>query len=54
MAICTLTLTTKVAWWVNPYIRGVNLFAQMTGMAPDVDKCVAFAMRGITFKVVDK
>ncbi|SEE13559.1 hypothetical protein [Pseudomonas coleopterorum] len=50
MAASSITVTIRIAWWVNPYISAVNAFAAMAGMTPDVDKVVATAMRGVKFR----
>lgn len=47
MAAANITVTLKVAPWVRWYIQSVALFAQMTGMEPDVEKIVATCMRGV-------
>lgn len=50
MAASNITVTVKIAWWVNPYIGAANAFAAMTGMTPDVNKVVATALRGVKFR----
>ena len=52
MATTTATISVKRAWWVMPYLYGVQLFVETTGMEPDMDKVGATVMRG--FKVVIK
>ncbi|WP_154232532.1 hypothetical protein [Pseudomonas syringae] len=47
MASVTLTITIRRAWWVMPYIYGVQLFSELTGMDPDYDKVAATALRGL-------
>lgn len=53
MAASSITVTVKIAWWVNPYIGTVNAFAAMTGMTPDVDKVAATAMLGVRMEIGD-
>lgn len=53
MATTTMQISISVAWWVQPYLGAVNLFENMTGMSPDVDKCVAFAMRGVKLRMIE-
>lgn len=50
MAASSITVTVKVAWWVNPYIGAVNVFAAMTGMTPDFEKVAATVMRGVKIR----
>lgn len=45
-----LAVRVSIAWWVNPYIQAVSLFSEVTGMTPDIDRCVAFAMRGVKLR----
>jgi hypothetical protein len=52
MAVLSVEVRISVAWWVVPYIHGVNLFSKLTGLSPDIDKCVAFAMRGVKAEVI--
>jgi hypothetical protein len=47
MARMSLTITIKCAWWVTPYIYGVQMFSDLTGMEPNYDKVAATAMRGL-------
>ena len=47
MACMTLTITIKRAWWVTPYLYGVQWFSELTGMEPDYDKVAATALRGL-------
>lgn len=46
MACMTLTITIKRAWWVMPYIYGVHLLSELTGMEPDYDRVAETALRG--------
>lgn len=43
----TITLRVKVAWWVRPYIAGVEFFALTFGTAPDFSKVLATVLKGI-------
>jgi len=45
--MASITLRAKVAWWVIPYIRCVQVFALLFGMEPDVKKVLATALKGI-------
>lgn len=47
----TVTVTTRISWWVYPYLNAVSLFAWAVGMTPDADKVIATAMRGVKVKV---
>lgn len=47
MAQMNLTITIKRSWWVMPYLYGVQLFSELTGMEPDYDKVAATALRGL-------
>ena len=53
MKLTRIEVSVSVAWWVHPYLSGVGLFADLTGMTPDYEKCVAFAMRGVRAKVTE-
>lgn len=48
MAQITMSLTIKRAWWVMPYVYGVRLFSEITGMDPDLEKVHATVLRGFT------
>ena len=48
MAATNITLSIKRAWWVMPYIYGVQLFSELTGLDPDYDKVAATIARGFT------
>lgn len=48
MAATNITLSIKRAWWVMPYIYGVQLFSELTCMEPDYDKVAATIARGFT------
>jgi len=48
MANISQTITIKRAWWVMPYIYGVQLFSELTGLDPDYDKVAATIARGFT------
>jgi len=47
MAATNITLSIKRAWWVMPYIYGVQLFSELTCMEPDYDKVAATIARGL-------
>lgn len=47
MAATNITLSIKRAWWVMPYIYGVQLFSELTGLDPDYDKVAATIARGL-------
>ncbi|MBS5840654.1 MAG: hypothetical protein KID05_16005 [Pseudomonas sp.] len=47
MANISLIITIKRAWWVMPYIYGVQLFSELTGLDPDYDKVAATIARGL-------
>jgi hypothetical protein len=47
MDMISLTITIKRAWWVMPYLYGVQLFSELPGMEPDYDKVAATALRGL-------
>jgi hypothetical protein len=51
MAQMNMTITIKRSWWVMPYLYGVHLFSELTGMTPDYDKVVATVMRGLTLVI---
>jgi hypothetical protein len=51
MAKTTMTLTIKRAWWVLPYLYGVQLFSEATGMEPDYDKVAATCLRGMSVEI---
>ena len=51
MAQTNMTITIKRSWWVLPYLYGVQLFSELTGMTPDYDKVVATVMRGLTLVI---
>lgn len=53
MSKISISLVTKVAWWVMPYVNAVEAFSTLTGLEPDYDKVLGMAMRGISIKVVD-
>lgn len=46
----TVTLTTKVAWWVIPAMHVMALCNHITGR-PSLDQAIDIAMRGVTIKV---
>ena len=48
MANISLIITIKRAGWVMPYIYGVQLFSDLTGLDPDYDKVAATIARGFT------
>lgn len=50
MASINVTLSVKRAWWVMPYIFGVQLFSELTGMQPDMGKVSATVRRGFKVK----
>lgn len=47
MATTNITLSIESAWWVMPYIYGVQLFSELTGLDPDYDKVAATIARGL-------
>lgn len=47
MAINSITITIKVAWWVRWYIAGVSLCALLTGLEPDLEKVARTVRRGL-------
>ncbi|MBK3444123.1 hypothetical protein [Pseudomonas lactis] len=47
MAATNITLSIKRAWWVMPYIYGVQLFSELTCLNPDYDKVAATIARGL-------
>lgn len=51
MAKTTMTLTVRRAWWVLPYLYGVQLFSEATGMELDYEKVAATCLRGIFVRV---
>ncbi len=52
MARMNMHLSIKRSWWVMPYVHGVRLFSELTGMEPDMERVSATVMRG--FKVAIK
>lgn len=48
MAITTVTMSIKFAWWVKPYLCGVLLMSRLTGLQPDPDRVGAWVKRGTT------
>ena len=48
MAATNITLSIKRAWWVMPYIYGVQLFSELTCLNPDYDKVATTIARGFT------
>lgn len=48
MALNTVTVSIKVAWWVKPYLCGVLLTSCLTGRQPDPDRVGAWVQRGMT------
>ena len=51
MAKTNITVSIKRAWWVMPYIYGLQLFSELTGMEPDLGKVGATVMRGFRAEV---
>lgn len=51
MAICTMTVSVKRAWWVIPYLRACMLFAWLTGMEPDGEKIASTVSRGMKIEM---
>lgn len=47
MSRMTLAITIKRAWWVMPYLYGVQWFSELTGMEPDYKRVAATVLRGI-------
>lgn len=47
MSTLTVNVTTRIAWWVMPYLHLTKICCVITGMKPDKDKVVARAMRGV-------
>ncbi len=43
----TLTIRSRLAWWVRPYLAAVDCFAKMFGLQPDVEKVARVAAKGI-------
>jgi hypothetical protein len=46
-----ITMRPVVAWWVNPYIAAVKLFAATFRIEPDIDKVVATILRGVRWEL---
>ena len=54
MAVFSVTVTTKLAWWVLPYLCALQFFGELTGLQPDAEKAAdLIARRGITIKMSD-
>lgn len=51
MAKVNLTMTVKIPWWANAYIRALNAFAFIHGLEPDSDKCARIIARYSKFEV---
>ncbi|MCY1300225.1 hypothetical protein D9M70_497860 [compost metagenome] len=49
----TVTIQTKVAWWVIPFVQCASLVSEMLRLDLDEDKVLAFAMRGVKFEMID-
>lgn len=47
----TVEVTTRVAWWIVPYLRLLRLFILVTGMEPDHAKVDRMIRRAITVEV---
>jgi hypothetical protein len=47
MSTTSITVSIKLAWWVNPYLTGVRIMSELTGLEPDYDRVVATVLRGI-------
>lgn len=53
MALTTVTISIKVAWWVKPYLCGVLLMSRLTGLQPDPDRVGAWVQRGMIMKMTE-
>lgn len=50
----TVTIKTKVAWWVIPFVHCAGFVNWALRLDLDEDKVLAFAMRGVKFEVVSE
>lgn len=51
MAKVNLTLSVKIPWWANSYIRALNAFAFIHGLEPDSDKCARIIVKHSKFEI---
>lgn len=52
MAKVQLTLKVSVAWWVWPYLAGVQLVSWIHDLEPDFDKVSKTVLKGISIDIV--